>query len=216
MVAAALGILAIVALSVGGGGGDDDLDDARLAAGRFGERFLTFEHDGLDEWKSGVLSLSTGGFSKEVDEVEEGLRRLIGEAELDATTQVTEIFMGEIDRGTVSAVLLYDRDLRSASGTRSESDRYLQLTLLQVDGEWLVDNVIDIATADALGAGARNDDDHACDAEPTTRRTPARLICSQMWNRAESPARFPPPATHGRTDVSMIRRDRRTRLESHG
>lgn len=150
MVAAALAILAVVALSVGDGGADRDLADARLAAGRFGERFLTFEHDGLDQWKSGVLSLSTGGFSKEVDEVEDGLRRLIGEAELDATTQVTEIFMGEIDRGTVSAVLLYDRDLRSASGTRSESDRYLQLTLLQVDGEWLVDNVIDIATADAL------------------------------------------------------------------
>ena len=147
MVAAALGILAVVALTVGNGGNDSGQEAARLAAGRFSERFLTFKHDGLDEWKAGVLSLSTGGFSSEVDKVEDGLRRLIDQAQLDATAQVTDIFMGQIDKGSVSAVVVYDRDLSGSSGTRTETDRYMQLSLLSVDGEWLVDNVIDIATA---------------------------------------------------------------------
>ncbi|WP_436796022.1 hypothetical protein [Actinospongicola halichondriae] len=150
LVAGVLGILAIVALSSGSGGNDASTEDARFAAGRFAERFLTFEHDALDDWKAGVLSLSTGGFTSEVENVEEGLRRLIGESELDASTQVTEIFVGDIDSGTVSVVLTYDRDVTGASGTRSETDRYMQLEMNQVDGEWLVDNVIDISTAGGL------------------------------------------------------------------
>lgn len=152
MVAAALGILAVVALASGGQTQDRDTDAARLAAGRFGERFLTFDHDQLDEWKADVLSLSTGGFAKEVDDVEAGLRRLVSEAGLDANTQVTEIFMGQVDKGSVSAVLLYDRDLSGTSGRRSENDRYMQLSLLLVDGEWLVDDVIDIASAQDLAS----------------------------------------------------------------
>ncbi len=147
MVAAVLGILAVIALtSSSGSGDDDDLRAARLAAGRFGERFLTFDHDGLDDWKAQVLALSTGGFAGEVEDAEAGLRRLIGESELDAKTQVTDIFIGEIDRGAVEAVLVYDRDLTGTT-PRSETDRYLQLSMVKVDGIWLVDNVIDIASA---------------------------------------------------------------------
>ena len=153
MVAAVLGILALVALSIdgdGGGGGGEETE-ARLAAGRFAERFLTFEHDAVDEWKADVLSLSTGGFSEEVEDVEEGLRTVTAEAELVVEARVTDIFIGEIDRGAVRAVLIYDRDLQDAAGTRRETDRYMQLSMLQVDGEWLVDEVVDIATAGALG-----------------------------------------------------------------
>ena len=150
LVAGALGILAVVALA-GGGDDTDAADDARFAAGRFAERFLTFEHDELDDWKADVLSLSTGGFASEVEEVEEGLRRLIGESELDAQTQVTEIFVGDVDSGTAAVVVIYDRDVSGESGVRSETDRYMQLELNLVDGDWLVDNVLDISTAGGLG-----------------------------------------------------------------
>lgn len=162
LVAGALGILAVVALA-GGGGGDDGADDARFAAGRFAERFLTFEHDALDDWKADVLSLSTGGFAGEVEDVEEGLRRLIGESELDAQTQVTEIFVGDVDSGTASVVVIYDRDVSGESGVRSETDRYMQLELNLVDGEWLVDNVLDIATA-----GGLDDPGRTATPDPTT------------------------------------------------
>lgn len=155
MVAAALGILAIVSLTMGGGDAEE-LEDARFAAGRFGERFLTFDFESVDDWKADILSLSTGGFTEEVDEVEDSLRRLVAEAELEARAQVTDIFIGDIDRGTVGAVLIYDRDVTGASGTRTETDRYMQLTMIQVDGEWLVDDVIDIATAGGLGSAGQD------------------------------------------------------------
>ena len=152
MVAAALSILAVVALTTGDDGGDADLEEVRFAAGRFAERFLSFDDEALDDWKADVLALSTGGFAEEVDEVEDGLRRLIAEAELDASAEVTDIFVGDVERGVVEAVVIYNRELRSSTGSRDETERYMQLAMLSVDGEWLVDNVIDIATVGAAPA----------------------------------------------------------------
>jgi hypothetical protein len=152
MVAAALAVLAVVALATDTSGDTGSSDrDVRLAAGRFSERFLTFEHDALDDWKEGVLALSTRGFAREVEEVESGLRTLIAESRLDATTQVTDIFVGEEERGAVSVVVIYDRALRGEQVDRTETDRYLQVAMIRVDGSWLVDNVIDIATAGDQG-----------------------------------------------------------------
>lgn len=154
VVAALLGILAVVALAgADATGSSEEVDEARFAAGQFTERFLTFEHDALDDWKADVLALSTGAFAGEVEEVEEGLRRLIAESEIDARTEASTIFLSEIDRGSVSAIVVYDRDVIDPSGTRSERDRYMQLELDLVEGTWLVDNVIDIATAAPAGAG---------------------------------------------------------------
>jgi hypothetical protein len=152
LVAAALAVLAVFALasdSDGGGGGDERA--VRLAAGRFSEQFLTFEHDELDAWKQAVLELTTSGFAEEVEEVESGLRTLIAQSELDAVTQVTDIFVGEVERGAVEVVVVYDRELRGGGERRRESDRYLQLAMVRIDGEWLVDNVIDIASATDSG-----------------------------------------------------------------
>lgn len=153
VVAAALGMLAVAALvsGEGSGGAGGDEREVRLAAGRFSEQFLTFEHDELDAWKQDVLALATGGFAEEVEDVESGLRTLIAEGELDAVTQVTDIFVGEVERGAVEVVVVYDRELRGGGPARSESDRYLQLAMLRIDGQWLVDNVIDIASTGGTG-----------------------------------------------------------------
>lgn len=155
LVAAALAVLAVFALAssdTSDEGGDDQ--EVRLAAGRFTERFLTFDHDELDAWQDDVLALSTRGFAEEVEEVESGLRTLIAESELDAVTQVTDIFVGQVERGAVEVVVVYDRELRGGGPGRMESDRYMQLALVRIDGDWLVDNVVDLASAADLGGAA--------------------------------------------------------------
>lgn len=167
IVAVLLGALAVYALAAGpGSGGGDDDQEVRLAAGRFSERFLTFDHDELDVWKRDVLALATGGFAEEVEEVESGLRALIAESELDAVTQVTDIFVGDVERGAVEVVVVYDRELRGGGPARSETERYLQLAMLRIDGDWLVDNVIDIASAGGAGGSV-------APADPTTTTTEA-------------------------------------------
>jgi len=171
LVAGALAVLAVFALASadGGNGADGEDQEVRLAAGRFAERFLTFEHDELDAWKDDVLALSTGGFAGEVEEVESGLRTLIAESELDAVTQVTDIFVGEVDRGGVEVVVVYDRELRGGAQGRTESDRYLQLAMVRIDGDWLVDNVLDIASAGDLGGSvAPVEDSPDASAPPTS------------------------------------------------
>lgn len=148
LVAGALAVLAAFALAASDRSGDaGDDHEVRLAAGRFAERFLTFDHDGLDAWQEDVLALSTSGFAEEVEEVEAGLRTLIADSELDAVTQVTDIFVGQVERGAVEAVVVYDRELRGGGPGRTESDRYMQLALVRIDGDWLVDNVVDLASA---------------------------------------------------------------------
>ncbi|HEX4902076.1 MAG TPA: hypothetical protein VFV42_04650 [Acidimicrobiales bacterium] len=158
MVAAALAILAVVALASddgGGEGGSGGDEEVRLAAGRFTERFLTYEGDDFESWKADIVALATGGFAEEFEEAERGLRVFFEEGARDAVAEVSDVFVGQEDRGALDVVVVYDREV-SGGGEEgyNESDRYLQLSLLRVDGEWLVDDVIDVATAADLGAGA--------------------------------------------------------------
>jgi len=153
MVAAALAILAAVALASGGDDGDGASSDqeVRLAAGRFTEQFLTYDGGDFEAWKAEVLELSTGGFAEEFEEAERGLRVFFEEGARDAVAEVSDVFVGQEDRGAVEVVVVYDRDVSGGEEEAyTESDRYLQLSLLRIDGAWLVDNVTDVATADDL------------------------------------------------------------------
>lgn len=155
MVAAALAILSVFALASGGDDGDggSSEQDLRLAAGRFTEEFLTYDGGDFDAWKDDVLALSTGGFAEEFEEAERGLRVFFEEGARDAVAQVNEVFVGQEDRGAVEVVVVYDRDVSGGEDEGyTEADRYLQLSMLRIDGQWLVDNVTDIATASDLGA----------------------------------------------------------------
>ena len=168
MVAAALAILAAVALASGGDDGDGASSDqeVRLAAGRFTEQFLTYDGGDFEAWKAEVLELSTGGFAEEFEEAERGLRVFFEEGARDAVAEVSDVFVGQEDRGAVEVVVVYDRDVSGGEEEPyTESDRYLQLSLLRIDGAWLVDNVTDVATADDLAGTAP--------ATPTTTTTTA-------------------------------------------
>lgn len=167
MVAAALGILAVYALVADDGGERDAAADqeVRLAAGRFTEQFLTYAGGDFEAWRADILRLSTGGFAEEFEEAERGLRVFFEEGARDAVAEVSDVFVGQEDRGAVDVVVIYDREV-SGGGEEgyTEADRYLQLSMLRVEGAWLVDDVIDVATAGGPGGGTGA-------AAPTTSRT---------------------------------------------
>jgi len=167
MVAAALGILAVYALVADDGGERDAAADqeVRLAAGRFTEQFLTYDGGDFEAWRADILRLSTGGFAEEFEEAERGLRVFFEEGARDAVAEVSDVFVGQEDRGAVDVVVIYDREV-SGGGEEgyTEADRYLQLSMLRVEGAWLVDDVIDVATAGGPGGGTGA-------AAPTTSRT---------------------------------------------
>ena len=155
LVAAALAILAVFALASENGsdqGGQDR--EIRLAAGRFSERFLTYEDSDFETWRDEVLELATGGFAEEFAEAESGLRVFFEEGARDAVARVTDVFVAEEERGTVEVIVSYDRVVTGGEDRFSEADRYLLLSLIRVDGEWRADNVVDLASSDGLGGGA--------------------------------------------------------------
>lgn len=143
MVAVACACLAVLALVLRPGG-DDEAQDARLAAGRFTDAFLTIEYDALDEWKAGVLALSTVGFADELDAAESLIETLVVADQIDAVPEITAVFVGDEDRGSIQTVVRYDWTLTGSGGVRTQPDRYLELTLLRVEEQWLVDDVVDI------------------------------------------------------------------------
>ena len=148
IVAAALAVLAVFALaseSDSGSGGDDR--EVRLAAGRFAERFLTYEGSDFETWRGEVLALATGGFAEEFAEAESGLRVFFEEGARDAVARVTDVFVGDEERGTVEVVVAYDRVVTGGEDRFSESDRYLLLSLIRIDGEWRADKVVYLASA---------------------------------------------------------------------
>lgn len=171
MLAMALGIVAVYSLATGSDSDGDisaELQAAQEAAGRFGDRFLTIRYDDIDGWRTDVRALTTGGFAAEVDQVEASFREIMGSTEMVATAQVTDIFMGNLDRGSVSAVLLYDRNVASTEGTQTDSDRYMQVNLDLVDGVWLVDQVFDISTLGRVGTADGGDPAAPTTSPPTT------------------------------------------------
>lgn len=171
LVAAALAILAVFALASESGsdsGGQDR--EVRLAAGRFSERFLTYEDSDFETWRDEVLELATGGFAEEFAEAESGLRVFFEEGARDAVARVTDVFVAEEERGTVEVIVAYDRVVTGGGEDRfSESDRYLLLSLIRVDGEWRADNVVDLASSDDLGGAAPpSGEDPATSMPPTS------------------------------------------------
>lgn len=169
IVAAALAVLAVFALasdSGSGSGGDDR--EVRLAAGRFAERFLTYEGSDFESWRDEVLDLSTGGFAEEFAEAESGLRVFFEEGARDAVARVTDVFVGDEERGSVQVVVAYDRVVTGDEDQFSESDRYLLLSLIRVDGQWRADNVIDLASSSDLGGAVPPADGTSTTSSPPT------------------------------------------------
>lgn len=170
LVAAALAILAVFALASESGSDDGGQDrEIRLAAGRFSERFLTYEDSDFETWRDEVLELATGGFAEEFAEAESGLRVFFDEGARDAVARVTDVFVAEEERGTVEVIVSYDRVVTGGEDRFSESDRYLLLSLIRVDGEWRADNVVDLASSgDPGGAAPPSGEDPTTSTPPTS------------------------------------------------
>jgi hypothetical protein len=115
-------------------------------AGAFAEELLVFDPADVEGQRDRVLALSAPPFT---NEFEEAYRLLISPAAASVTdiTQptITAIFVGEIDGGTASAIVVYNRSQISAEDTRiTELNVYMRLGMIDVDGEWRVNDVINL------------------------------------------------------------------------
>jgi len=135
---------------------DDDggRDALRAAAGEFGEALVTYDHADPEAHRDAVLARSTGSFRTEYDDAfDQGLGKLI--TELQATSQgfVKDVYLTEVEEGQALAIVVMDVESDGSGGPRTVYDVYVRLTMIQVDGRWLVDDVTDLSFGSGAGLG---------------------------------------------------------------
>jgi Mce-associated membrane protein len=133
---------------------DGGQDDLREAAGAFGEALVTYDHTDPEAHRDAVLARSTGSFRTEYDDAfDQGLGKLI--TELQATSQgfVKDVYLTAVDAGQALAIVVMDVESDGSGGPRTVYDVYVRLTMIQVDGRWLVDDVTDLSFGSGAGLG---------------------------------------------------------------
>lgn len=125
-------------------------DAAARVAGDFGNAFLTYDYEHLDQAKARVLALSTGSFRDDYERTfEAALRTLFRETKARSEGATEEVFLGEIDdeNHTVTAIVVVNAVSQGTAGRRVLADSYIRLQLVKVGGEWRVDGVTNLNLA---------------------------------------------------------------------
>jgi hypothetical protein len=153
--AAVFGLVAVVLAAVLAGDSDDEgalglktdsgIADLQRAAGTFTEALFTYDHQDPDAHRDAVLALSTGSFTEEYEEsFDRGLRQLMTQVQASSQGTVKEIFLSEADDGRAEVIVVADAVQDGAGGPRTVYDLYVKLTMVQVEGEWKVDDLVDL------------------------------------------------------------------------
>ncbi|MBV8560751.1 MAG: hypothetical protein JO050_08250, partial [Acidimicrobiia bacterium] len=135
-------------------------------ASRFASSVLTYDYRNLDQTKQAVLALSTGKFRTDYDQNFGGLSALFTATKGQSTATVKDVFVSGIQNDTATAIVVLDERGQGTSGQRLNVDWYLRLSLVKVNGNWRVDDLINLNFA---GQGASPVPDQSTPATtPTT------------------------------------------------
>jgi Mce-associated membrane protein len=150
------GLAAVLAVVLAGRGGEDEeAAELRAAAGRFGEALVTYDHRDPDAHRDAVLGFATGSFREEYEDAfDQGLGEVIAEVEATSVGHVKDIYLSAIDAEQAQAIVVVDIEHSGAGGSSTLYDVYFRLTLVEVGGEWKVDQVTDLNFDTGGGAGA--------------------------------------------------------------
>lgn len=149
-------LLAVVAVDL-----EDDkeaLEDARAevaaVAGRFVVELLGYDYRDPEGYRDRVLGLTAAPFTEQFETAVEQLEESFSVAESVSTGTVREVFVAEVsDDATATAIVEYDRTLDGAAGPRRETNLYVRLGLIEQDGVWRINDVLNLNLAIA-GAAA--------------------------------------------------------------
>jgi hypothetical protein len=146
-VAAFLAVACLVSLLVAASAQSDarseraDREAAFEAASRLTTAMLTYDYRDFDATKERVFALSTGVFRQQF---EEGAGSVAESARLAQGTSegiVRDVFLSELDDGRARAVVHFDIRGTGIGGTRLQVGNFIDLSLVKVEGRWLVDGV---------------------------------------------------------------------------
>lgn len=121
------------------------LKSLREAAGEVAQALFTYDYKDPEAHKERILALATGSFRSEyADAFDQGLGELITKVQATSEGFVKDVYVSEIDDERAQAVVVSDVTRDGAGGERTLYDIYIQLTFVDVDGTWKVDQVTDL------------------------------------------------------------------------
>lgn len=132
----------------------DRLAAARQAAADFGGDYLSFDADTVEQSSEQLADRSTEDFAEEFEETRApGLGTVFSEPGTTTRASVTEVFLGEPDRGRVRALVVADIAATSEGQAQRLEDLSFVLELVREDGRWLVDGVGPAPFPEVVGDG---------------------------------------------------------------
>jgi Mce-associated membrane protein len=151
--AAVLVLLLVAAVAVGIWGytrlsaAEDELE-ARSAVVRVAESFMvqfnTYDPEGVDEYVESVNELLSTSAKTTFGKQLEDITTLIRETELESEGKVHASGVASLDQDSARVLVVADAEATSASGPVQRHFRW-EISLVQVDGEWLVDDFEPVA-----------------------------------------------------------------------
>lgn len=163
---------AVLAVLLARGSDDSDLETVREAAGRFGAALVTYDYHHPEAHRDAVLGFATGSFRDEYqDAFDQGLSQVITEVKAISTGYVKDVYVSAIDEERAQAIVAVDIEHEGTSGRNTLFDVYFRLTMVNVNGEWKVDQVTDLNFDTGGGAGTAPGVDGASTTTTTTSAT---------------------------------------------
>lgn len=124
----------------------DRVDDIADVASEFGVTLYTYNYQKIDEQLALMQELSTPSFSAEYREsFEANLRAQITEREVVSTSELTDVPVSRSEGDQARAIVIVSTSVARSNGATATISALIDVSMLRVDGEWLVDKVLTIA-----------------------------------------------------------------------
>lgn len=138
-------VAAVLAVLLAGDDDDGRLEDLRATAGRFGEALVTYDYHDPAAHRDAVLGFATGSFREDYEAAfDRGLGQIITEVKATSRGYVKDIYLSAVDEERAQAIVVVDIEHEGTSGPNTLYDVYFRLTLVDIGGQWKVDQVTDL------------------------------------------------------------------------
>lgn len=153
--------------------------EARNAASEFGGRYLSFDADTIARSSDELRALSTESFAKEFETTRApGLDAVFAEPGTTTYASVTDVFLSELDRDRIRALVVVDVAATSGGQAQRLADLTFVLELVRSEGRWLVDAVGPAPFPEVIGDGGTGDGEEPTSDSSTSSTRPSEPALS--------------------------------------
>ena len=122
--------------------------DARQDVVRVAERFTVqvnnYDAESVEDYQASVASLLSTKFKAEFDQAMQDIVQSVQEAEMTSKGTVLASGVATVDQDSARVLVVADADVTTVFDRRQRHFRW-EITLVKVDGQWLVDDFTPVA-----------------------------------------------------------------------